>query len=137
MNFNNNNNVSRWSGGTCGGLIFKERYYESFEELLFVDGLALGGLLAFLGLFFFSLKRLFTDFSGLIGISGLFLDAKIRPLKYSGGIWGWMMTGRNKESKKVERPSHADERTSVSKRNVTWFGKLVCLDLPIYRFDLC
>ena len=53
MNFNNNNNVSRWSGGTCGGLIFKERYYESFEELLFVDGLALGGLLAFLGLFFF------------------------------------------------------------------------------------
>lgn len=59
-------------------------------------------------------------------VSGLFLDAKKRPLKYSGGIW-----------KKVERPSHADEMTSVSKRNVIWFGKLVCLDLPIYRFNLC
>ena len=54
MNFNNNNNVSWWSREKCG-FIFKGRY-ESCEELLFVDGLVLGGLLAFLGLFFFSLK---------------------------------------------------------------------------------
>lgn len=106
MNFNNNNNVAsslkkvsicRWVGGGGSVGILRSLFFpfENVCSLIFVVSWV---------------------------FQVCFWMPEKRPQEYSRGIWGWMMTGRNKGSQKVERPSHADERTSVSKTNVIWFG---------------